>query len=68
MKKISNIKQMEKLVELMTANTDMGRDKLPFGANKAPHKQTWEKFSLEFHCIHPLELQKNSIADKLKNF
>ena len=31
---------MEKLVALMTANPNIGRGKLTFGANKAQHKET----------------------------
>ena len=52
---------MEKLVELMTANTDICRGKVPFGANKAQHKETWEEF---------LELQKNNkvLVDNLNIF
>ena len=38
------ITKMEKVVGLMTANIGIGRGKLLFGANKAQHKVTWEKF------------------------
>ena len=45
---------MEKLVELMTANPDIGHGGLPFGANKTQRKETWEKFLLELNSLGPL--------------
>ncbi|KAI8116684.1 hypothetical protein CVS40_11288 [Lucilia cuprina] len=51
--KITNKKQMEKLVDLMTQNSDIARGKLPFGYNKMQLKDKWDNFTELLNALGP---------------
>ncbi|XP_036327992.1 uncharacterized protein LOC118740527 isoform X5 [Rhagoletis pomonella] len=51
--KITNRRQMDRLVALMEQNREIARGKLPCGSSRQDVKETWEQFAVELNNLGP---------------